>query len=71
MPRRYFDWSNLQNADLMSIFNLLATIGAFLMAIAFLLFVYNIYWTYRNGPKVADKNDPFELGDGLYLSAPM
>ena len=71
MPRRYFDWSNLQNADLMSIFNFLATIGAFLMAIAFLLIVYNIYWTYRNGPKVADKNDPFEKGDGLYLSAPM
>lgn len=71
MPRRYYDWSNLPNANLLTIFNFLATVGAFLMAIAFLLFLYNLHWTFRNGPKVADKNDPFELGDGLYLKAPV
>lgn len=71
MPRRYFDWSNLQNANWMTVFNFLATIGAFIMAIAFLMFVYNIYWTFKKGPKVADPNDPFELGDGLYLNAPI
>ena len=71
MPRRYFDWSGLQNANWMSLFNFLATVGAFLMAIAFLIFLYNLFWTFRNGPKVADPNDPFELGDGLYLNAPL
>ena len=71
MPRRYFDYTNLQNANWMTILNQLATIGAFIMAIAFLLFIYNIFWTFTKGPKVADPNDPFELGDGLYLNAPL
>ena len=71
MPRRYFDWSGLQNAGWMTVFNVLATIGAFIMAIAFLIFLYNMFWTLRNGPKVADRNDPFELGDGLYLNSPI
>lgn len=71
MPRRYYDYLNLQNANWMMLFNQLATIGAFLMAFAFLIFVYNIVWTITKGPKVADPNDPFELGDGLYLNSPV
>lgn len=71
MPRRYFDWTGLQNFYWMSVFNFLATVGAFIMAIAFLLFLINLFWTFRYGPKVADKNDPFELGDGLYLNSPI
>ena len=70
MPRRYFDWSNLQNADIMSIFHFIATIGAFTMGISFLLFFYNVIWTLRNGPKV-DRDDPFGLEDGLGLNPPM
>jgi cytochrome c oxidase subunit 1 len=61
MPRRYFDYSNLGNLDAMTILNQLATIGAILMAVAFLLFLYNVFWTVTKGPEAGD--DPFGLGD--------
>jgi cytochrome c oxidase subunit 1 len=70
MPRRYYDYATLQNAGLIETLHQIATIGAFLMAIAFLLFLYNVYWTAKKGP-VADKEDPFGLGDGLGLSPPV
>ena len=61
MPRRYYDYSNLQNLSTLTILNQLATIGAFLMALAFLLFLYNLFWTVTKGPEAGD--DPFDLGD--------
>ena len=70
MPRRYFKYGFLQNADLMSIFHTIATVGAIIMAISFLLFLHNVFWTIRNGIKV-DKDDPFGLEDGLGLNPPM
>ena len=60
MPRRYFDFTDLPNFDMLSILNPIATIGAFLMAIAFLFFLYNLFWTVFKGPKAGD--DPFNLG---------
>lgn len=70
MPRRYYDYRDLQNANLMSAFHLIATIGALIMAISFMLFLHNVFWTLKNGPKV-DRDDPFGLEDGLGLNPPM
>ncbi len=65
MPRRYWTFLEGQGLDL---FNLISTIGAFLMAFAVLIFVYNIIITSRNGEKAGA--DPWEDGRTLEWSIP-
>ncbi|MFJ4297497.1 aa3-type cytochrome oxidase subunit I [Curtobacterium sp. SP.BCp] len=61
MPRRYATY--LPN-DGFTWMNQLSTIGSMILAISFLPFIYNIYVTARNAPKVA-VNDPWGYGRSL------
>ncbi|MFW9998395.1 MAG: cbb3-type cytochrome c oxidase subunit I, partial [Candidatus Odinarchaeota archaeon] len=61
MPRRYYDYSNFGNVDVLTFWNQLATIGALLQAIAFALFVFNIVYTLWRGKPAGD--DPFGIGE--------
>ena len=53
---------------LIELFNQLATIGAFLMALAFVLFLYNVFWTLTKGPQAGE--DPFGFGDETGMAPP-
>jgi cytochrome c oxidase subunit 1 len=59
MPRRYFDYSNFATVDILAFWNLLATIGAYIMAFSVLVFVINLIYSLRSGPPAGD--DPFGL----------
>ncbi|WP_255252744.1 cytochrome c oxidase subunit I [Curtobacterium sp. 'Ferrero'] len=61
MPRRYATY--LPN-DGFTWMNQLSTIGSMILAISFLPFIFNIYVTARNAPKVA-VNDPWGYGRSL------
>ncbi|SBN63105.1 cytochrome c oxidase subunit 1 [Curtobacterium sp. 9128] len=61
MPRRYATY--LPN-DGFTWMNQLSTIGAMILGISFLPFIFNVYVTARNAPKVA-VNDPWGYGRSL------
>jgi cytochrome c oxidase subunit 1 len=55
MPRRIYTYSPELGLDTL---NLVSTIGAFLIGISVLIFIYNVWWTRRNG-EIAG-NDPWK-----------
>ncbi len=59
MPRRYFDYSTFETVELFAFWNLLATIGAFIMAFSILAMIINFVYSIRRGPPAGD--DPFGL----------
>jgi cytochrome c oxidase subunit 1 len=59
MPRRYFDYSIFEAVNILAFWNLLATIGAFIMAISVLAFIINMVYSLRSGPPAGE--DPFGL----------
>ncbi|NUU12925.1 cytochrome c oxidase subunit I [Curtobacterium pusillum] len=61
MPRRYATY--LPN-DGFTWMNQLSTIGSMILAVSFLPFIFNVYVTARNAPKVA-VNDPWGYGRSL------
>ncbi|OIH92737.1 cytochrome c oxidase subunit I [Curtobacterium sp. MCBA15_001] len=61
MPRRYATY--LPN-DGFTWMNQLSTIGAMILGVSFLPFIFNVYVTARNAPKVA-VNDPWGYGRSL------
>jgi cytochrome c oxidase subunit 1 len=61
MPRRYVDYLPEDKFQLM---NQVSTVGAAILAISFLPFVWNIYTTARNAPKVM-VDDPWGFGGSL------
>ncbi|MEV1177154.1 cytochrome c oxidase subunit I [Nonomuraea sp. NPDC049784] len=60
-PRRYADYSP---ADGFTTLNEISSVGAFLLGGSTLVFIYNIYWTYRRSPKVT-VDDPWGFGNSL------
>ena len=52
MPRRVYTYDTQLGLDSM---NLVSTIGAFILGSSFLIFMYNVWWTRKNGP-IAGKN---------------
>ena len=66
MPRRYFDYSTFETVDVLAFWNLLATIGAFIMAFSVLFMIINFVYSYRSGPIAGD--DPFELNGDEFSS---
>jgi cytochrome c oxidase subunit 1 len=67
MPRRIYTYRNI---GLWETYNLISTIGAFVMAVGMLVFVVNVIWTKRR-PGARAGNDPW-LGDTLewYTTSP-
>jgi cytochrome c oxidase subunit 1 len=67
MPRRIYTY---RNTGLWETYNLISTIGAFVMALGMLVFVINVVWT-RKRPGARAGNDPW-LGDTLewYTTSP-
>lgn len=63
MPRRVADYS-VQYTD----FNMMASIGAFILGAAQVIFLYNIIMTVRGGKKASDK--VWEGAQGLEWSIP-
>ncbi|GAA4266636.1 cytochrome c oxidase subunit I [Frondihabitans peucedani] len=61
MPRRY---ATYQPSDGFTWLNQLSTTGAMLLGVSMLPFLYNIYMTARNSPKV-EVNDPWGYGRSL------
>ncbi len=71
MPRRYFDYTTftetipfgifgeVSKVEIFTILNLLATIGAFLMAFSILIFFVNMIFSLKWGPEAGE--DPFGL----------
>ena len=55
MPRRVYTY---ENGGLWEIYNLVSTIGAFIMAVAIMVLVVNVIKSWRSGPRVG--NDPFQ-----------
>ncbi|MEV0232037.1 cytochrome c oxidase subunit I [Nonomuraea sp. NPDC050786] len=60
-PRRYADYSP---ADGFTTLNEISSVGGFLLGVSTLVFIYNVYWTYRRSPKVA-VDDPWGFGNSL------
>ncbi|MEV4108986.1 cytochrome c oxidase subunit I [Nonomuraea sp. NPDC049695] len=60
-PRRYADYSP---ADGFTTLNEISSVGGFLLGASTLVFIYNVYWTYRHSPKVA-VDDPWGFGNSL------
>ncbi|KPJ89936.1 MAG: cytochrome C oxidase [Gemmatimonas sp. SG8_17] len=52
MPRRIYTYDTALGLDTM---NLVASIGAFILGASFLIFIYNVLWTRKNG-QIAGKN---------------
>jgi cytochrome aa3-600 menaquinol oxidase subunit I len=65
MPRRVFTYLK---SDGLGTLNLISTIGAFLMALAVMIFLWNIFWSYRNEQRDLT-GDPWE-GRTLEWSIP-
>ncbi len=55
MPRRIYTYSSELGLDTL---NLVSTIGAFLIGISVLIFIYNVWWTRRRGERAG--NDPWK-----------
>ncbi|MEO3870026.1 cytochrome c oxidase subunit I [Nonomuraea sp. B12E4] len=60
-PRRYADYSA---ADGFTTLNMISSVGAFLLGLSTLVFLYNIYWTARHSPKVS-VDDPWGFSNSL------
>jgi cytochrome c oxidase subunit 1 len=60
MPRRYYAYPNFPQWVL---WNQVATIGAYSMAIAGILFAFNMLYYMFKGRKVVDVEDPFGIGE--------
>jgi cytochrome c oxidase subunit 1 len=52
MPRRIYTYDTALGLDTM---NLVSSIGAFILGASFLIFIYNVFWTRRNG-EIAGNN---------------
>ncbi|MFZ1670473.1 MAG: cytochrome c oxidase subunit I [Candidatus Nanopelagicales bacterium] len=61
MPRRYADYLPSDNFQTM---NVVSTIGAIILGISFLPFLYNVYKTWRHAPLV-EVDDPWGWGGSL------
>ncbi|MBX6723427.1 MAG: cbb3-type cytochrome c oxidase subunit I, partial [Dactylosporangium sp.] len=61
MPRRYYDYLP---TDGFTTLNTISTIGAFILGVSFLPFVWNMWKSYRIGP-VVEVNDPWGHGNSL------
>lgn len=61
MPRRYFDYLP---SDGFTLLNTISTIGAFILGASTLVFIYNVWKSYRTGP-VVTVNDPWGHGNSL------
>ncbi|MCO5974515.1 aa3-type cytochrome oxidase subunit I [Actinoallomurus soli] len=59
MPRRYADYSRIFTA-----LNLVSSLGAFLLGLSTLVFIYNVYLTWRKAPHVG-VDDPWGFGNSL------
>jgi cytochrome c oxidase subunit 1 len=59
MPRRYFDYSTFGNVDILAFWNLMATLGAYLMFTSGIIFLINVLHSLRSGSSAGD--DPFNL----------
>jgi len=64
MPRRYATYDvSIGPLELFSLLHQLATVGAFVLAIGQLIFVWNLVQSWLEGPKVED-GDPWNLREG-------
>ncbi|MGY1438953.1 aa3-type cytochrome oxidase subunit I [Streptomyces reniochalinae] len=61
MPRRYADYLP---ADGFTVLNGISSLGAFLLGVSTLVFVYNVWWTTTHAPKT-DEDDPWGFGRSL------
>jgi cytochrome c oxidase subunit 1 len=61
MPRRYADYLA---ADGFTALNTVSSIGAFLLGLSTLPFLYNVWWTARHAPRV-EVDDPWGYGRSL------
>ena len=61
MPRRYFDYLP---ADGWTTLNMISTVGAFIIGISTLPFVYNVWKSYRAG-RIVEVDDPWGHGQSL------
>jgi cytochrome c oxidase subunit 1 len=61
MPRRYADY---QASDGFTTWNIISTIGAFVLGISFLPFAYNMWRSYRFG-RLVQIEDPWGHGNSL------
>jgi cytochrome c oxidase subunit 1 len=61
MPRRYADY---QAADGFTTLNTISTLGAFILGISTLPFLWNVYKSYKSGP-VVEVDDPWGYGNSL------
>ncbi|MCK6529155.1 cytochrome c oxidase subunit I [Myxococcota bacterium] len=55
MPRRVFTYDE---ADGWHLWNLVSTVGAWMIPIGLLVFMYNVWWSARRGPRAGD--DPWD-----------
>jgi cytochrome c oxidase subunit I len=55
MPRRIYDYDEALNVD---VYNLISTIGAFILGIGVLVTLVNVLWSIKNGRKAG--NDPWQ-----------
>jgi cytochrome c oxidase subunit 1 len=61
MPRRYADYSA---ADGFTTLNEISSVGAFILGLSTLPFLYNVWWTARRSPRVT-VDDPWGYGNSL------
>jgi cytochrome c oxidase subunit 1 len=61
MPRRYVDYLK---SDGFTTLNMISTVGAIVLALSTLVFIYNVYKTYRTAPLV-QTDDPWGWGGSL------
>jgi cytochrome c oxidase subunit 1 len=61
MPRRYADYLP---QDGFTLYNQISTIGSAILAVGMVFFLYNIYWTAKNAPRVG-VDDPWGYGASL------
>jgi cytochrome c oxidase subunit 1 len=61
MPRRYVDYLD---SDGFTLFNMISTIGSIILGLSTLVFIYNVYKTYRTAPLV-ESDDPWGWGASL------
>ncbi len=67
MPRRYATYVlEVGPIDLFTLLHQLATLGAFVLAIGQIIFLYNIVTSWLEGPRVAD-GDPWDLDESGQL----
>ena len=66
MPRRVYTY---RDSDLLAEYNLVSTIGSYIMGLGILMFVVNVIWSRRHSPRAP--NDPW-LADTLewYTTSP-